>query len=187
MAGCVFAEPANTNGSLPSAQPSRMMRIDSVKVVKEPLVRNDSVFYALDCFFTGVLGSFWYSYDSLERAVVIEFFETGIPEYETKLPPDFPFRRLTANIASTKLALTNSEARVAVTVDKGPEENVQWNCSVDTIGNRALRIVIGKKIEGYHSAVYKKPSRLPVIIAAISLSCLLIAAGIVFLIDIGHS
>jgi hypothetical protein len=168
------------------ALPAHPMRIDSTKVEKTTSLSHDTVFFHLRCFWNGNPGEYWYYRDSIQNAVVAEFFNAGIRDCETAFPPGSPFKKLYGSTQPSKLALAGSEGRVIITLDKGKDAANRWSVMVDSVGVKGFRVTVGKKITGYRT-MEKKTAHLPVIIAAMSLSLLCIVAGLVFLLDFTHA
>jgi hypothetical protein len=131
--------------------PPRTVHVDSVQVEKVSMVRHDSLFFTTHCFCKGLPQNFWYYFDSLQNAVIVEFFEASVDEFETGFPPDVPFRRLRAATAESKMALTGAEARFVVALDRAKAGAALWSNSVDILGGKGFRVTIGTKFSGYRS------------------------------------
>jgi hypothetical protein len=134
-----------------TVQPPRTVRVDSVQVEKVSMVRHDSLFFTIHCFCKGLPQNFWYYFDSLQNAVIVEFFEASVDEFETGFPPDVPFKRLRAATAESKMALTGAEARFVVALDRSKAGAALWSNSVDILGGKGFRVTIGTKFSGYRS------------------------------------
>jgi hypothetical protein len=178
---CVFPLHA---GDAPRLElPSHPIHIDSVRAEKTSTLSHDTVYFRAHCFWNGAPGEYWYYRDSVQNSVVAEFFNSGIRDCETAFPPGSPFKKLYGSTAPSKLALAGSEGRVVITLDKGKDGGYRWSVMVDSVGAKGFRVTVGKKIAGYRT-MEKKAAPLPAIIAALSISLLCIAAGIIFMFDL---
>lgn len=160
-------------------QPPRIVRIDSVRVDRTPMVRHDSLFFTLQCFCNGLPGNYWYYFDSSESHVVIEVFESGVDEYDVKFPSYSPFRRLRARTVETGMALTRAEARVMIDVDKGKAGRIMWNNSVSMLSGKGFSVTIAKPITDYSDARRKRTTRVVAIVTTLSVALLAVTAGVV--------
>ena len=181
---CVFLLHAGESPRLDL--PSHPIRIDSVRAEKTTTLSHDTIYFHAHCFWNGAPGECWYYRDSVQNAVVTEFFNSGIRDYETAFPPGSPFKKLYGSTLPSKLALAGSEGRVMIMLDKGKDGENRWSVIVDSVGEKGFRVTVGKKIGGYRNIREKKATPVPAIIAAISLSLLCIAACAVLLLELSR-
>jgi hypothetical protein len=137
---------------------AQILRIDSTQVCKIPLIRHDSLFFTLDVFGRGLPKHYWYYFDRMQSAVVVELFDVHVDEWETAFPSGIPFKGLRAKTAECKMALTGVETRLLLTVGRGENEQTLWNNSVELHGGY-LRVTIGKTITKYAKPSRKKMKR----------------------------
>lgn len=90
---CVFLLHAGESPRLDL--PSHPIRIDSVRAEKTTTLSHDTIYFHAHCFWNGAPGECWYYRDSVQNAVVTEFFNSGIRDYETAFPPDRRSRNCT--------------------------------------------------------------------------------------------
>jgi hypothetical protein len=167
-----------------TAQPPRVVRIDSIMVDRTPVVRHDSLFFTLFCFCKGLPGNYWYYFDRLQGALTIEVLESGVNDYDIKFPSYSPIRRLRARTMETGMALTRTEARFMIEVDKGKTGMTMWGNSVSLLGNRGFSVTIGKPMADPLDARHKKSTRIFAVVTAISIALLAVTAGLALILNL---
>ncbi|HMD67838.1 MAG TPA: hypothetical protein VKF42_03100 [Chitinivibrionales bacterium] len=165
----------------PLPQPTRVVRIDSVRVERIPVVRHDSLFFTLQCFCNGLPGNYWYYFDSSQSHVVIEVFESGVDDYDVKFLSYSPFRWLHARTVETGMALTRAETRVIIDFDKGKSGGIMWNGSVSMLGGKGFSVTIAKPITDNGYVRHKRTTRVVAIVTSLSIALLAVAAGVALL------
>lgn len=178
MCAGVLASALSGAAEAPPPQPTRVVRIDSVRVERIPVVRHDSLFFTLQCFCNGLPGNYWYYFDSSQSHLVIEVFESDVDDYDVKFPSYSPFRWLHARTVETGMALTRTETRVIVDVDKGKTRGIMWNGSVSMLGGKGFSVTIAKPIADYRDVRHKKTTRVVAVVTSLSIALVAVAAGI---------
>jgi hypothetical protein len=163
---------------------AQVFHIDSVRLCSAPTIRNDSLFYTLDCYFQERPVNYLSYYDGPLNAVVIEFIDRLLLMPEVIFPHDSPFKDLKVKAVETKMALSGVMTRMVLILDKRPTSERLWNYNVTLHSSTALRITLWKKIESYQEKMAKaKKARFAFsFIIGLSLSLAIAVTGmIVFL------
>ncbi len=165
---------------------AQLLHIDSTVVCPVPVVRHDSLLFTLDLYGAGLSRNYWYFFDSLHNAVVIELFDAKIDEWDTSFPSDCPFRRLRARTADSKMSITGRDARLLIAIDRKKGRPVRWSARVDPIDG-GLTVTIGKTVKRPGKRASARHGGALALDMSISLTILVVAAAALFFLDLNSA
>lgn len=165
---------------------AQMFHVDSVRLCSAPLVRGDSLFYTLDCYFQEKPANYWSYYDNFLHAVVIEFIDHLLLVPEVTFPHESPFKNFKVKAVETKMALSGVMTRMVFLLDKGPAGERLWNYNVTLYNSTTLRITIWKKMESRQEKIAreKKTRFITSFIIGLSFSIAIAVTGIIVFLNL---
>jgi hypothetical protein len=139
--GALFLFAARATSQEASDDESAITAITQVIAPSTPLLRNDSLVYAMDIVFKQLAGKFWSYLDNPHRNVVIELYGLEITAPDAQFSRSSPVRKLTIKNQNSKMALSGKLSTISITIDQG------WHFEVMQPDSNSIRLVLGKKLE----------------------------------------
>jgi hypothetical protein len=137
-----------TLAMLSTAQEANRLRF--IEPVKAPLIQEKKVMYTINFLFDECPAENWQYYDSLNRQIVIEFYDTYINvSGNIGIKGQVPVDEIEIRNVATSIVLTGKKSQLILHVKK------QMHCRADCFGD-TLRVVLWKELEAKTTGKKKK-------------------------------